>query len=92
MDPEDLSSDLEHVLLTEEQIHTRLLELAAQIDEDYEGFGLTGELAAVVAEAGIAARFARVATRTTIPYARSLEDQALPSAERIRAAAAGLTR
>ena len=37
MDPEDLSSDLEHVLLTEEQIHARLLELAAQIDEDYEG-------------------------------------------------------
>jgi acetoin:2,6-dichlorophenolindophenol oxidoreductase subunit beta len=62
------------------------------IDEDYEGFGLTGELAAVVAEAGIPARFSRVATRTTIPYARSLEEQALPSAERIRAAAAALVR
>jgi acetoin:2,6-dichlorophenolindophenol oxidoreductase subunit beta len=62
------------------------------VDEDYEGFGLTGELAAVVAEAGISARFARVATRSTIPYARSLEEQALPSAERIRAAAAALVR
>jgi hypoxanthine phosphoribosyltransferase len=28
---------LEHVLLTEEQIHGRLLELASQIDADYEG-------------------------------------------------------
>ncbi len=37
MDPEDLSSDLAHVLLTEQQILDRLSELAADIDRDYEG-------------------------------------------------------
>ena len=37
MDPDDISSELEHVLLTEEQIHARLAELAAQIDDDYRG-------------------------------------------------------
>ena len=35
MEPDDISSELEHVLLTEEQIRDRLLELAAQIDIDY---------------------------------------------------------
>jgi pyruvate dehydrogenase E1 component beta subunit len=53
------------------------------VDEDYEGFGLSGELAAVLLEAGIACRYARVCTQTTIPYARHLEDQALPNRERI---------
>jgi acetoin:2,6-dichlorophenolindophenol oxidoreductase subunit beta len=53
------------------------------VDEDYEGFGLSGELAALVLEAGIACKFARVCTRTTIPYARSLEDQCLPNTQRI---------
>jgi pyruvate/2-oxoglutarate/acetoin dehydrogenase E1 component len=57
------------------------------IDEDYEGFGLSGELAAVVLEAGIPAKFARICTRSTIPYARNLEDQILPNVERIRTAA-----
>jgi hypoxanthine phosphoribosyltransferase len=37
VEPEDISSELEHVLLTEEQIRQRLLELAAQIDADYAG-------------------------------------------------------
>ena len=37
MDPQDIASELEHVLLTEEQITTRLNELAAQIDSDYQG-------------------------------------------------------
>lgn len=37
MEPEDISSELEHVLLTEEQIRDRLSELAAQIDADYAG-------------------------------------------------------
>ena len=37
MEPEDIESELEHVLLTEEQIHTRLHELASQIDLDYAG-------------------------------------------------------
>ena len=56
------------------------------VDEDYEGFGLSGELAAVVLEAGIPVRFARVCTQTTIPYSRDLEDRMLPNVERIRAA------
>ena len=55
------------------------------VDEDYEGFGLSGELAAVVLEAGTSIQFARVCTQTTIPYARHLEDQALPGVERILA-------
>ena len=37
MEPEDIESELQHVLLTEEQIHTRLQELASQIDSDYAG-------------------------------------------------------
>jgi pyruvate/2-oxoglutarate/acetoin dehydrogenase E1 component len=60
------------------------------VDEDYETFGLSGELAAIVMEAGIPARYARVCTRTTIPYARCKEDEVLPNVERIRAAAMGL--
>lgn len=57
------------------------------VDEDYEGFGLSGELAAVVLEAGIPAKFTRICTETTIPYARHLEDATLPNVERICAAA-----
>lgn len=53
------------------------------VDEDYESFGLSGELSAVVQEAGISCKFARVCTQTTIPYARSMEDQVLPNVERI---------
>jgi hypoxanthine phosphoribosyltransferase len=37
VDPQDITSELQHVLLTEEQIQSRLRELAAQIDKDYEG-------------------------------------------------------
>ena len=57
------------------------------VDEDYVGFGLTGEISAVIAEAGIPVRFARVATEGVIPYARHLEDETLPNVERIRLAA-----
>ncbi len=53
------------------------------IDEDYEGFGLSGELAAVVLEAGISCKYARVCTQETIPYARHLEEKTLPNTERI---------
>jgi pyruvate dehydrogenase E1 component beta subunit len=71
---------------------TTLCEMVAQtgrllvVDEDYEGFGLSGELAAVVLEADIPVKYARVCTQTTIPYARSMEDQILPNVERIRKA------
>ena len=60
------------------------------VDEDYVRGGLSGEIAAVIAEAGIDAAFARVATEGTIPYARQHEDRALPNTERIVAAARGL--
>ncbi len=64
------------------ETHTMLV-----VDEDYQGFGLSGELAAVVLEAGIPARYARVCTETTIPYARHLEHDTLPNVERIISAA-----
>ncbi len=35
MDAADMGADLERVLLTEEQLHARLDELAAQVDADY---------------------------------------------------------
>jgi len=60
------------------------------VDEDYEGFGLSGELGAVALEAGISFKYARVCTQTTIPYARDREDQTLPNVKRIRAAIAQL--
>lgn len=37
MDPADMGDDLERVLLSEEQLHQRLDEIAAQIDADYDG-------------------------------------------------------
>jgi len=59
------------------------------VDEDYVRGGLSGEIAARLGEAGIAARYARVTTETTIPYARHLEDAVLPSVARIVAAVEG---
>jgi len=53
------------------------------VDEDYQGFGLSGELAAVVLEAGIDANYGRVCTEKTIPYSQELEAQTLPNKERI---------
>jgi pyruvate dehydrogenase E1 component beta subunit len=60
------------------------------VDEDYQGFGLSGELAAVLLEAGVRASYGRVCTATTIPYARNLEDEVLPSTTRIVEAAMSL--
>ena len=37
MRPEDIDGDLDHVLLTEEQILERISEVAEQIERDYEG-------------------------------------------------------
>ena len=71
---------------------TTLCEMVSQtgrllvVDEDYEGFGLSGEIAAVVLEANIPFKYARVCTQTTIPYARRMENNILPNTERIRAA------
>ncbi|MCJ7657809.1 MAG: hypothetical protein MUO67_01520 [Anaerolineales bacterium] len=60
------------------------------VDEDYTAFGLSGELAALVLEAGITCKYARVCTDETIPYARQLEDQVLPNVPRIVSAAIAL--
>jgi pyruvate/2-oxoglutarate/acetoin dehydrogenase E1 component len=54
------------------------------VDEDYQGFGLSGELAAVVLEGGTPFQYRRVCTRGTIPYSRDLEDRTLPSVLRIK--------
>ncbi len=62
------------------------------VDEDYEGFGLSGELAAVALEAGLTFKFGRVCTQTTIPYARALEDETLPNVKRIVDAAEKLVK
>ena len=57
------------------------------VDEDYEAFGLSGEVSAVVAEScSVPPGFARVCTRETIPFSRSAEALALPSVDRIVAA------
>ncbi|MBI5593309.1 MAG: pyruvate dehydrogenase [Deltaproteobacteria bacterium] len=53
------------------------------VDEDYKRFGLSGEIAAILLENRIRFNFKRVCTDTTIPYARELEDRALPGVDRI---------
>jgi len=60
------------------------------VDEDYTRGGLSGEVAAVLAEQGVDARYARVTTEETIPYARHLEAAVLPNVPRILAAARSL--
>ncbi len=61
------------------------------VDEDYQSFGLSGEIAATVAETDpgmLRAPVRRVAVPDVpIPYARSLESAVLPTRERIKAAA-----
>jgi pyruvate dehydrogenase E1 component beta subunit len=60
------------------------------VDEDYVRGGLSGEVAAVLLEAGLTPRFARVAPPGTLPFARDLEAASLPSAAAIRKAVASL--
>ena len=57
------------------------------VDEDYCTFGLSGELAAVVLESGILAKYGRVCVESTIPYSPEMEQQALPNTDRILAEA-----
>jgi len=73
-------SPLDKEALCEQVAHTQRLLV---VDEDYEGFGLSGELAAVALEAGLSFKYGRVCTQTTIPYARDLEDETLPNVRRI---------
>jgi pyruvate/2-oxoglutarate/acetoin dehydrogenase E1 component len=60
------------------------------VDEDYIRGGLSGEIAAVVLEGGIAVKYARVAVESTIPFAPHLEYATLPNVGRIVAAARSL--
>lgn len=53
------------------------------VDEDYREYGLSGELAACMLEAGLHPRFERVCVEDTLPYARHLEIEALPNVQRI---------
>jgi pyruvate/2-oxoglutarate/acetoin dehydrogenase E1 component len=62
------------------------------VDEDYRGFGLSGEVAAGLLEQRLGFKLARVCTAATIPFARSLEAEALPSAQRIVAEAVRLLK
>ncbi len=66
-----------------------ILDLAARtnrvvvVDEDYRRGGLSGEIAAILLEAGISPSYARVTVEDVIPFAPHLEYEALPNAERI---------
>jgi len=66
------------------------------VDEDYQSFGLSGEIAARVAETDpglLRATLRRVAVPDVpIPYARSLEQAVLPTPERIEAAVRDLVK
>jgi acetoin:2,6-dichlorophenolindophenol oxidoreductase subunit beta len=66
------------------------------VDEDYQSFGLSGEIAARVAETDpglLRAPLRRVAVPDVpIPYARSLERAVLPTPERIEAAVRDLVK
>ncbi len=60
------------------------------VDEDYITGGLSGEVAAVLAESATGTRFARVAVTEALPYSRGQEDRALPNQGQIVAAVEGL--
>jgi pyruvate/2-oxoglutarate/acetoin dehydrogenase E1 component len=49
------------------------------VDEDYLRGGLSGEVAAILAEERAGAAYARVTTESTIPYNRHAEEQTLPA-------------
>ncbi len=60
------------------------------VDEDYQRFGLSGEIAAILMAADIKTRFGRVCTVDTIPFDRCREAAALPNGPRIVAGARAL--
>ena len=53
------------------------------VDEDYLAYGLSGEIAACILEAGLSVSYARVCTEDTIPYNHTLEKETLPNINRI---------
>ena len=95
---EGISADVLDLRTVSPLDRTSLCEAASRtgrilvVDEDYEGFGLSGEVAAVLAEEGLSVRYERVCTRDTIPFARRLEDEVLPNVGRIRAGARKLVQ
>jgi pyruvate dehydrogenase E1 component beta subunit len=60
------------------------------VDEDYREFGLSGEIAASMLEAGLSPSIERVCVNDTLPYAMHWEAEALPNATRIAAAVLNL--
>jgi pyruvate dehydrogenase E1 component beta subunit len=62
------------------------------VDEDYEAYGLSGEIAAVLMEAGLQFKFARVCTKDTLPYNPIRERATLPNRRRITEAVRRLMR
>ncbi|MDF1513405.1 MAG: transketolase C-terminal domain-containing protein [Anaerolineae bacterium] len=80
-------SPLDKDSLLDQVNHTRRLVV---VDEDYERFGLSGELAAIILENGIPCAYGRVCTHNTIPYAKHLEEATLPNVARISEAVKGL--
>ncbi|QGQ20373.1 hypoxanthine phosphoribosyltransferase [Cellulomonas sp. JZ18] len=65
MDASDMGDDLERVLLSEEQLHARLDEIAAQIDADYAG----REVLLVGVLKGAVMVMADLARRLSVPLA-----------------------
>ena len=53
------------------------------VDEDYMAYGLSGEIAASILEAGLSLEYGRVCTEDTIPYNHTLEKETLPNISRI---------
>ncbi len=53
------------------------------VDEDYMAYGLSGEIAACILEAGRPVAYTRVCTENTIPYSHTLEKEELPNTNRI---------
>jgi pyruvate dehydrogenase E1 component beta subunit len=62
------------------------------VDEDYREYGLSGELAATVLEAGLRPGFGRVCVEGTLPYNRLAETAALPNVDRIAETARSLMK
>ena len=56
------------------------------VDEDFEQFGLSGEICAILSEQDINFKYRRVCTKTTIPYNKEKEDETLPNTDRIKKA------
>ena len=83
--------DREAVITSIKKTHKLLV-----VDEDYLGFGLSGEIAAIAAEEAfeyLDAPVKRLAVpNVPIPYSRPLEQFVIPSAEAIAEAARSLAR